>query len=370
MKKIVFSGINLFEGGTISIFYESLDYACQNLLNEYEIIALVYKKELFEKYKDKITILEFPNSRKNYLFRLYYEYIYFYFKFKDLNIYLWISLHDLTPNVKSVKKVVYCHNPMMFYNMNIKDFMKYPKLYFFSKFYKYFYRINIKSNNYVIVQQEWIRKKFKKIFNINNVIVALPVNSNEISEVKIINEDKDKISFIYPAFPRFFKNFEVICEAVKKLEEDNINDFKVYLTIDGSENNYSREIIDKYSYLKTIFFLGIQNKSDIMTLYEEVSCMIFPSKLETWGLPISEFKYYNKPMFISDLEYAHETVGDYPKICFFNPDSPIELANLMKKIIKKEVLKFDKNNYSIDKTLFCKNWSELFDIILKKEKSK
>ena len=90
-------------------------------------------KELFEKYNDKITILVFPNGRKNYLFRLYYEYIYFYFKFKSSNIYLWLSLHDITPNDKAEKKAVYCHNPMMFYKMNLKSLIKYPKLYFFSK---------------------------------------------------------------------------------------------------------------------------------------------------------------------------------------------------------------------------------------------
>ena len=187
------------------------------------------------------------------------------------------------------------------------------------------------------------------------------------SEMVKVDQNTNEISFVYPAFPRFFKNFEVICEAVKTLEEKGISNFKVYLTIDGSENNYSRKIVDKYSYLKAIFFLGIQKKSDIITLYEKSTCMIFPSKLETWGLPISEFKDYNKPMLVSDLEYAHETVGDYEKVSFFDPDSSIKLASLMKKIIENEDLKFDKNDYIVDKNLFCKNWSELFDIILKKE---
>ena len=342
MKKIIVSGINLFEGGTLTIFYESLDNICQNLLDDYEVIALVHKKELFEKYNDKITILEFPKGRKNYLFRLYYEYIYFYFKFKSSNIYLWLSLHDITPNVKAEKKAVYCHNPMMFYKMNFKSLIKYPKLYFFSKFYKYLYKINIKSNNYVIVQQEWIRKKFEETFGINNVIVALPVSEDSITEVNAM--DSREISFVYPALSRFFKNFEVICKACSKLEADGITNFKVNLTID---------------------FLGIQKKSDIIALYEKSTCMIFSSKLETWGLPISEFKAYNKPMLVSDLEYAHETVGNYQKVSFFQPDSYVELSSSMSKIIKNETFEFDKNNYVIDNNLFCKNWTDLFDIILK-----
>ena len=137
------------------------------------------------------------------------------------------------------------------------------------------------------------------------------------------------------------------------------------MTIDGTENSYSRKLVEQYSHLKTINFLGIQKKSDIIALYEKSTCMIFSSKLETWGLPISEFKAYNKPMLVSDLEYAHETVGNYQKVSFFQPDSYVELSSLMSKIIKNETFEFDENNYVIDNNLFCKNWTDLFDIILK-----
>ena len=37
----------------------------------------------------------------------------------------------------------------------------------------------------------------------------------------------------------------------------------------------------------------------------------------------------------------------------------------MSKIIKNETFEFDENNYVIDNNLFCKNWTDLFDIILK-----
>ena len=59
--------------------------------------------------------MEFKDSKKSYLKRLYYEYIYFKKLSEKLKPYLWLSLHDMTPNVVADKKVVYCHNPMMFY---------------------------------------------------------------------------------------------------------------------------------------------------------------------------------------------------------------------------------------------------------------
>ena len=36
----------------------------------------------------------------------------------------------------------------------------------------------------------------------------------------------EKNSFLYPSFPRVFKNFEVICEATKILENKGIKNFK------------------------------------------------------------------------------------------------------------------------------------------------
>lgn len=85
-KKIVISAINLFEGGTLSVLKDCL-YSIENdeQFNNDEFIALVHKKSLFDKneYK-KINFIEFPYSRKSYLYRLYYEFFYFK-KFAKLN---------------------------------------------------------------------------------------------------------------------------------------------------------------------------------------------------------------------------------------------------------------------------------------------
>ena len=79
-KTIVISGINLYQAGPLSIFYDLLDslVCCERIKNEYNVIAFVHKNSLFEKYKKTdITFYELPKSRKNYIFRYYYEYVFF-----------------------------------------------------------------------------------------------------------------------------------------------------------------------------------------------------------------------------------------------------------------------------------------------------
>lgn len=366
MKKIIIiSAINFSEGGPLTIYKECLKYLEENSLKEYEIIALVHNKDLFSEFKSKIEFIEFKDSKKSYLKRMYYEYFCFKKLSKKLKPYLWFSLHDMTPNVVADKRVVYCHNPMMFYKMTKEERKKSFKLFLFSKFYKYVYKINIKKNNYVIVQQNWIREEFKKIFKIDNVIVAHPeVNLGDLKIDKSIEVEKN--SFVYPSFPRVFKNFEVICEAVKILESKNIKNFKVYLTIDGSENVYSKKIVAKYSQLECIEFIGLQSRESLMEYYNKVETVIFPSKIETWGLPITEAKEFKKKLILADLPYAHETLGNYENVFFFNSSSPQELASKMESVIKEKNINFDGNVCEKIEQPYCNNWKELFEIILKK----
>lgn len=367
-KTIVLSGINLIEGGPLTIYKECLRCVEKYFLENYEIVALVHNRELFSEFDSKIKFIEFMDSKKSYLKRFYYEYFYFKRLSKKLKPYLWFSLHDMTPNVVTDKRAVYCHNPIIFYDVKRKDMINEFKMFMFSRFYKYIYKINIKKNNFVVVQQDWIRKRFKKIFKIKNVVVAHPNvviddSNNNFKNTKIV-----KNSFLYPSFPRIFKNFEVICKAVEILENKNIENFKVYLTIDGNENIYSKEIVEKYGRLKCIEFIGLQTRENLMKYYSKIETVIFPSKLETWGLPISEAKAFGKNIILADLEYAHETLGTYEKVMFFGPDDAEKLAEKMEMLINDDEnmknIEFDGNIEKNIEKPFCKNWKELFDILL------
>lgn len=115
MSNFVISGINLLDGGALSVYYDLLDEVLKNeWYKKYNIIALVADKKLFRKYENYIEIIEFKKSKKNWLFRLYYEYIYFKIFSKKNNVDVWLSLHDTTPNVIAKKRYVYCHNATPF----------------------------------------------------------------------------------------------------------------------------------------------------------------------------------------------------------------------------------------------------------------
>lgn len=81
-------------------------------------------------------------------------------------------------------------------------------------------------------------------------------------------------------------------------------------------------------------FVGYLTKEQLYAYYQSSNCLIFASKVETWGLPITEFAAFKKPMLLSDLPYAHETAGGCEQVAFFHPDRPRELAAQMAKLLQ------------------------------------
>ena len=364
--KIVVSGINMVEGGIFTILDTFLQRLNEiNCDDDFEIIALVHKKSIFN--YPNISFLEFPKSKRFWFLRFYYEYIYFKKLSKQLRPDIWLSLHDMTPNVVCKKQFVYCHNPNMFYKSTLKDWFFDYKMGIFGWFYKYLYQININKNTAVFVQQHWIKSSFEKAFGIDNVVVTQPIfDFKDFDVANDLDFDNSKIHFFYPSFPRTFKNFELIFEAMMLLEKHVLHKICVHVTLDkSSENRYLKYLVNKYKLIEQVNFTGILSKQQMISFYKSVDCLIFPSKLETWGLPISEAKFFEKPMLLANLPYAKEAVGDYHDVSFFDVEKPKQLATLMTDFVNQNIV-FDRNIAGIGDNKELVGWHELFDFMLTK----
>ena len=370
MKTIVVSAVNLKVGGTLTILRDCLRYlSALAETGNYRIVALVYQKELA--FFRNIEYIELQWPKKTWINRLWCEYV----TMKKISVklspvYLWFSLHDTTPNVIAEKRAVYCHNPFPYYKWKMREWLFTPKIVLFSLFSKYVYRKNIHKNNHVVVQQEWIKKEFIRAFGLKDetVVVALPASSGEQPDNSTIANlsEQGEYTFLFASSPNSHKNFECICQATDILKGKlGINDFKVYITVKGDENRYAKWLYRKWGKETTnIEFIGFLDRKSLYEYYHKSNCLVFPSKVETWGLPITEFAVFNKPMLLADLPYSHETAGGCSKVAFFNPEKPHELAVQMRKLISGDesfLTTQEKNNIPFP---VARSWQELFDIIL------
>jgi glycosyltransferase involved in cell wall biosynthesis len=369
IKHIVISAVNLNQGGTLTVAQELLHALDQH--EEIKVTALVHKTNLYPVYKN-IKLVEMPEVKKSWLKRLYFEYVYSRKLSEKLKADIWFCAHDMTANVNTKKRYVYCHNPSPFYqDLSLSDLRNDYKFWLFVHLYRFLYLINIKKNTAIFVQQHWIANAFKETYGIDNVIVSRPetlqvddndfITNDESKYLSSIGKNDGEIRVFYPSVPRVFKNFEVLLEAAAIFSKRGNNKISFSLTFDGSENRYSRQLYKKYSHLKNVEFLGYLTKNQMEQEYSKSDLVCFPSKLETWGLPITEAKGWDKPLVVADLDYAHETVGKYDKVCFFNPDKPYDLVEILTSLSEGE-----KRFQSVSYTSSALNgWSELVKFILK-----
>lgn len=365
-KVIVVSAIALRSGGPLTIVQEALEYLDNNLTTHYQVKALVSSESVYQPKNKGMDIIPVKNGER-YLTRLMFEYITFKKWSKQWQPELWLSLHDISPRVHAKKQAVYCHNPSPFYKASLKDLRYSPTVFIFSLFYKYFYRLNISSNSFIVVQQSWIRTAFKRMFPISgDVVVAYPEQPPPLNPQRFTsNSSRAGITvFVYPAFPRIFKNHEVLLRAFELIERSEAaSSARLVLTIDGSENTYSADLVKRYGHLDNVEFVGLLPRSEVMDLMAASDCLLFPSKLETWGLPISEAKSVNLPMLVADLPYAHETVSNYDAVRFFGPDDYEGLSSLITDFCEGRPVT-RRHEYPDPAPPFTKSWEDLFTYLL------
>lgn len=373
MKTIVVSAVNLVEGGTLTILKECLAYLSTLAQGgggkHYRIIAIVYDKNLA--YYPNIDYIETSWPKKRWINRCWFEYVSLNKISKQIGeIDLWLSLHDTTPRVQARRQAVYCHNSFMFYKWKMHDWLFAPTIAAFALLTKKaIYRPNIYRNDYLVVQQEWFRQGLSCAFSFSKdkIIVAPPELQQQLPSVSCDIDPAEPFTFIYAASPNSHKNFECICRAVQIIEQNHPDrEFKVEITVQGTENKYAQWLYRHWGAgkCKNLHFIGFQQRDHLLERYERSHCLIFPSKIETWGLPISEFSALHRPMLLADLPYAHETAAGAAQVAYFSPDNAEQLASMMTKLIQKNYSFLFKQPAIHYQSPVAQNWAELFQKLL------
>lgn len=336
---VVISAVNLRKGGTLTILRECLGAMSKLAIRQdYRVVALVHSRDLVS--YPGIEYIELPWSVRSWLHRLWCEYVTMHRISKKIGqIDLWISLHDTSPRVVAKHQVVYCHNSYPFFRWRWYHLWQNYRIVCFALFTKFIYRINLHCNNYVIVQQEWFREAFRNMFGFahNQIIVAPPQQSESLEIHQLHKSNEVTYRFIYPAYPDVHKNYECICEATRMLEQEvGRGRFEVILTTDGSFNRYSRWLQKRWGSVDSLKFCGFLSREQLYERYSQSDCLVFPSQVETWGLPISEFSVTGRPMLLADLPYAHESAAGSAQTAFFNPHKPEQLKELMLRLIHSD----------------------------------
>lgn len=325
--RVVVSAVNMVDGGALTVLHEAIKAFDKVAGPDVDVTFLVADASVHASLRTPHLKFEyFPRSKKKWVFRLWYEYFEFHRYSRKHCPDVWFSLHDTTPNVLAGKRYVYCHNASVFLKFPLKDIALDPKQFVFSAFYKWVYAFNIQKNTAVIAQQAWMADALKQMFNLEKLLVAEPDAPHMPSAVSpTTSQANERFSLFYPAYPRYFKNHAVLLDAQRLSDQHT-----TWLTLDGKENEVSRRLMSQ-GLAEHVELLGMLSREQVYDYYQRCDALVFPSLLETWGLPLTEFKQFHKPIIAADLPYAHETLAGYSNIYWFTADCAQSLLGAIER---------------------------------------
>lgn len=277
---------------------------------------------------------------------------------------IYVSMQNIgTVGINAEKKITYLHQPLPF--QRSKKFSLFRKgegkLFYYQYVVGFIIKLSLKiSKPLVIVQTEWMKEELirRRIVSDEKIYVSHPI-INVGSDRKVY--DGLGNNFFYPASPYMYKNHEVIVKACQILKKNHYKNFKVDLTIKKEDLiNYSKYKMDLNN--SCINFIGHLDREIVMKKYEQ-SVLIFPSYIETYGLPLVEAASKADLIFAADTQFAHELLADYENVYFFEFDDAIALASLMAKSITGTI-KAVKNKLFIE----TNNQERIIDALLKVSK--
>lgn len=289
------------DGGAASVLNDFVDRLIEREKeNDWYIITSV----LNMKESSNVHNLKFPEVKHSWIHRLWWEYTTFKKLVKKLHIDIIFSLQNNGLPIKEVKQVVYVHNILLVQN-KIKFSWLNPlerKLAIYSYVLAPYVRYSWRYVDRLIVQGNSVKEQTEKYFLKEKIFVCRPHIKSEQQE-----KAKDKIKgFIYPTSVWVYKNFELVVEAVKKLEAQG-KDIEVLITITGDENSYARKIKREALGTKGIHLIGPQERKYILESYQDYGLLLV-SKLESFSMPILEAMNSQTVIVALDLPYVRDHI--------------------------------------------------------------
>ncbi len=313
-------------GGALSVLHEFYNEFKLDQENEYIFVLSV--PELKE--TSNIRVLRFPWIKKSWGHRLYFDHFIAPRLIKEYEIDQVLSLQNITIPRTKVHQSVFVHNALPFSEYKF-SFNENKLLWIYQNIIGKKIIDSIKKADHVIVQTNWMKKQcVEQLKETAKKIEVKPPKIN-IEVKKTFEKTKESMStFFYPSSGVVFKNHKVIVDACLMLNEERIIDYMFIFTLKGDENEH---IANLYNTVKKqglpIKFIGSLTREEVFDFYSR-SVLIFPSYMETVGLPLLEAKMHKTPIIASDCAFSHEILSEYTKATFFNPFDSDSLKSILK----------------------------------------
>lgn len=368
-KTIIVNDVAASSGGALSILKQFLDeISTNNLAKKFRWIIFVSNDKVNEYNSNHIDIVKV--NMKSWPKRIWWD---------TFGIKKWLKAHGIKPAVAislmsvglkylDVPQIVYIHQSLPF-----GDFHEFKWFEWKARFYTWgifeWMKWSIKKDSTIVVQTYWMKKAvycklgtpLEHIYTIKPN-VKMPEQSNSYT---IANSKELSYELFYPAVPMIsYKNHELLIRVVSELKKDNKElgkKIRLIFTCKPKMNQltkYYHKLATTLNVNDNINWVGYLSKKQMFENYMRCDAVLFPSQLETFGLPLIEAASLGKRIFVLDKPYAHDVLQNYNGAVFIPNDA---------KVWANKITDFYSKNRKLIKPLDrtkINEWNKFIDLVV------
>lgn len=286
----------------------------------------------------------------------------------------WLKKNKITPSLiislqntgvnysHSVPQLVYFHHPFPLSDYSWNIFKREElSISIFKQIYSFFVSLYKHSRTHFVVQIPSLKESFLKKYAVGEERVH--VISPEISKIDYhscpkVQLEKGLTHFIYPATPLVYKNHLVLLQALLTLKKEDVhlfNNIRIHFTV---QEEYLLKFPEYSEVSKSIVCEGVMPFDRLIGCYNSMDALLFPSFIETFGLPLLEAAGAGLPIIASDLPYVHDVVGEYSGVTYADYKDGSSWADKMREICNVK-RRFESFQYPESRA----NWTTFFELV-------
>lgn len=271
------------------------------------------------------------------------------------------SLQNTVVPFAGIEQVLYVHQSLPFVEHKF-PFRVNRKFWLYQNVIGRLILYSIRKAKTVIVQTDWLRDICASKAGVSATkIKVIPPNVEVEIRSKFSSTPEALSTFFYPASALTYKNHSLIVQATQKLIEQGFTDFRVIFTLNGEESVESKELLSIVQDKQLpIEFRGPLSRETVFDLYGR-SVLLFPSFIETFGLPMLEARLHETIVIASNCPFSREVLSEYRNAYFFDPFDSRQLAEHMMDLLTGMI---GYNEVGSERTTLKKATKKISNVVL------
>lgn len=200
---------------------------------------------------------------------------------------------------------------------------------------RWWFRTRMRADYQLVVQSETMRRELKQCLGFDSLVLPFVPTFVYSPTAPQSQEANARFDFVYVSSAEPHKNHRNLVEAWKLLAAQGVRP-RLALTVDPVTFPAMASFIAqaKLDHSLRIENFGVLPHGQVRALYEKSNALIFPSRLESFGLPLLEARQLGLPILAPELDYVRDVIEPDQT---FDPASPTSIARAVLRHLSIQV---------------------------------